>query len=101
VGDAGQRRGWILWKECLPFCMYSLTVYLPEREYHAMFSGILRRGKNGNPHKKDDDESEAYEPLLNIKVCSLENMPVAKEATALKEKKKGKGTKEENDKLQI
>ena len=59
-----------------------------------MFSGILRRGKNGNPYKKDDDESEAYEQLLNIEVCSLENMPVA-------EKKKGKGTKEENVKLRI
>jgi len=77
----------ILLKECLPFCLYSLTVYFPEREYHDMYSGILRRGKNGNPYKKDEGDSEAYEPLTNFEVCSLENMPFAKEASALKEKK--------------
>jgi len=84
----------ILLKECLPFCLYSLTVYFPEKEYHDIFSGILRRGKNGNPYKKDDDEdcnqSELYEPLMNIEVCSLENMPMAKEIAALKEKKQAK-----------
>jgi predicted GIY-YIG superfamily endonuclease len=81
----------ILLKECLPFCLYSLTVYFPERYYHDIFSGILRRGKNGNPYKKDDDESDAlFEPLLAIEVCSLENMPVAREAAQLKEKKKAR-----------
>ncbi len=81
----------ILLKECLPFCLYSLTVYFPERYYHDIFSGILRRGKNGNPYKKDDDESDAlFEPLMNIEICSLENMPVSREAAQLKEKKKAK-----------
>ena len=82
----------ILLKECLPFCLYSLTVYFPEKEYHDIFSGILRRGKNGNPYKKDDDDnqSETYEPLMNIEVCSLENMPMAKEVAALKEQKQAK-----------
>ena len=81
----------VLLKECLPFCLYSLTVYFPERYYHDIFSGILRRGKNGNPYKKDDDESDAlFEPLLAIEVCSLENMPVAREAAQLKEKKKAR-----------
>jgi len=82
----------ILLKECLPFCLYSLTVYFPEKEYHDIFSGILKRGKNGNPYKKDDDcnQSEAYEPLMNIEVCSLENMPMAKEVAALKEQKQAK-----------
>ena len=78
----------ILLKECLPFCLYSLTVYFPEREYHDIFSGILKRGKNGNPYIKDADESEsAYEPLMNIEVCALENMPMAKEVAELKAKK--------------
>jgi len=83
----------ILLKECLPFCLYSLTVYFPEKEYHDIFSGILRRGKNGNPYKNDDDDfnqSEAYEPLMNIEVCSLENMPMAKEVAVLKEQKQAK-----------
>ena len=80
----------ILLKECLPFCLYSLTVYFPERYYHDIFSGILSRGKNGNPYKKDDDESDAFEPLMNIEVCSVENMPVAREAAKLKEKKKAR-----------
>jgi predicted GIY-YIG superfamily endonuclease len=78
----------ILLKECLPFCLYSLTVYFPEREYHDIFSGILKRGKNGNPYKQDADESgSAYEPLMNIEVCALENMPMAKEVAELKAKK--------------
>jgi len=80
----------ILLKECLPFCLYSLTVYFPEEEYHDIFSLLLMRGKNGNPYKKDEDDSEAYEPLTNFEVCSLENMPFAKEAAALKEKKMAK-----------
>jgi structure-specific endonuclease subunit SLX1 len=81
----------VLLKECLPFCLYSLTVYFPERYYHDIFSGILRKGKNGNPYKKDDDESDAlFEPLMNIEICSLENMPVAREAAQLKEKKKAR-----------
>ena len=82
----------ILLKECLPFCLYSLTVYFPEREYHDIFQGILRRGNNGNPYKRDENESSSnkYEPLMNIEVCSLENMPMAKEVTALKERKKAK-----------
>eukprot|EP00578_Thalassiosira_sp_NH16_P002514 CAMPEP_0181135666 /NCGR_PEP_ID=MMETSP1071-20121207/32777_1 /TAXON_ID=35127 /ORGANISM="Thalassiosira sp., Strain NH16" /LENGTH=597 /DNA_ID=CAMNT_0023222335 /DNA_START=113 /DNA_END=1907 /DNA_ORIENTATION=+ len=77
----------ILLKDCLPFSLYSLTVYFPEQKYHDIFEAMLRKGKNGNPYKKDDDESEAYEPLTNIEVCSLENMPVAKDLAALKEKK--------------
>jgi len=80
----------ILLKECLPFCLYSLTVYFPERYYHDIFSGILRKGKNGNPYKKDDDESDAFEPLMNIEICSLENMPVAREAAQFKENKKAR-----------
>ncbi|KAL7431185.1 hypothetical protein ACHAXH_001468 [Discostella pseudostelligera] len=81
----------VLLKECLPFCLYSLTVYFPERYYHDIFSGILRKGKNGNPYKKDDDESDAlFEPLMNIEICSLENMPMAREAAQLKEKKKAR-----------
>jgi len=83
----------ILLKECLPFCLYSLTVYFPEKEYHDIFSGILRRGKNGNPYKKDEEDcnqSETYEPLMNIEVCLLENMPMAKEVAALKEQKQAK-----------
>ncbi|KAL7535427.1 hypothetical protein ACHAXR_006481 [Thalassiosira sp. AJA248-18] len=80
----------ILLKDCLPFSLYSLTVYFPEREYYDIYRGILRRGKNGNPYKKDDDESDAYEPLIDIEVCSLENMPFAREIAELKEKKKAK-----------
>ncbi|KAL3761380.1 hypothetical protein ACHAW5_004993 [Stephanodiscus triporus] len=90
----------ILLKECLPFCLYSLTVYFPERKYHDVFSGILKRGKNGNPYKKDDDESDAHEPLMNIEVCSLENMPLAREEAILKEKKKAKQDAEKMNKQQ-
>jgi structure-specific endonuclease subunit SLX1 len=80
----------ILLKECLPFCLYSLTVYFPERKYYEIFNGMLKRGKNGNPYKKDYDETNEHDSLMSIEVCSLENMPVAKEATILKEKKKAK-----------
>ncbi|KAL3817015.1 hypothetical protein ACHAXA_002927 [Cyclostephanos tholiformis] len=81
----------ILLKECLPFCLYSLTVYFPERRYHDVFNGMLKRGKNGNPYKKDDDETPcAHEPLLSIEVCSLEGMPVGREAAILQEKKKAR-----------
>ena len=80
----------ILLKECLPFCLYSLTVYFPERKYYEIFNGILKRGKNGNPYKKDDNETNEHESLMSIEVSSLENMPVAKEAAILKEKKKAK-----------
>jgi len=84
---------WLL-KDVQPFCLYSLTVYFPEREYCEIFRGILSRGKNGNPYKKDDDDessgcrSEILESLLDIQVSSVERMPFAKEIVALKEKKK-------------
>jgi len=82
---------WLL-KDVQPFCLYSLTVYFPEREYCEIFRGIVSRGKSGNPYKKDDDESECYsemlESLLDIQVASVEDMPFAKELVALKEKKK-------------
>ena len=80
----------ILLKESLPFCLYSLTVYFPERVHCDMFGALLRRGKDGNPYKNDQEESgEAYyEPLTNYEVCALENMPVVKEMEGLKEKKK-------------
>eukprot|EP00984_Skeletonema_dohrnii_P025097 scaffold14210_cov122-Skeletonema_dohrnii-CCMP3373.AAC.4 len=82
---------WLL-KDVQPFCLYSLTVYFPEREYCEIFRGIVARGKSGNPYKKDDDESECHsemlESLLDIQVASVEDMPFAKELVALKEKKK-------------
>ena len=82
---------WLL-KDVQPFCLYSLTVYFPEREYCEIFRGIVSRGKSGNPYKKDDDESECHsemlESLLDIQVASVEDMPFAKELVALKEKKK-------------
>ena len=84
----------ILLKECLPFSLYSLTVYFPERKYYDIYTLILQRGKNGNPYKKDDDESEAFEPLMNAEVCALENMPMAREARELKEKKKARKDEE-------
>ena len=92
----------ILLKECLPFCLYSLTVYFPDREYHDIFKGILRRGNNGNPYKRDENESSSsiYEPLMNIEVCSLENMPMAKEVASLKERKKAKREEAKALKLQ-
>mmetsp|Transcript_10256 Transcript_10256/g.22191 ORF Transcript_10256/g.22191 Transcript_10256/m.22191 type:complete len:755 (-) Transcript_10256:213-2477(-) len=78
----------ILLKDCMPFCLYSLTVYFPEREYHDMFRGMVVRGKNGNPYKKDEDESTCYEDsLMNMEVCALEDMPVAREMREAKEKK--------------
>jgi hypothetical protein len=80
----------VLLKECLPFCLYSLTVYFPESKYYHVFYGMLKRGKNGNPYKKDDDETDEHDSLMSIEVCSLENMPVAKEAAMLKENKKAK-----------
>ncbi|KAL7542432.1 hypothetical protein ACHAWF_007178 [Thalassiosira exigua] len=80
----------ILLKECLPFCLYSLTIFFPEREYYDIYRGILKRGADGNPYKKNDGESEAYEPLTNIELCSLENMPAAREAAELKDKRKAK-----------
>ena len=83
---------WLL-KDVQPFCLYSLTVYFPEWEYCNIFRGIVSRGKNGNPYKKDDDDesecqSEMLESLLDIQVSSVEGMPFAKELVALKEKKK-------------
>lgn len=82
---------WLL-KDVQPFCLYSLTVYFPEREYCEIFRGIVSRGKNGNPYKKDDDESECrsemLDSLLDIQVSSVENMPFARELEELKEKKK-------------
>ena len=82
---------WLL-KDVQPFCLYSLTVYFPEREYCEIFRGIVSRGKNGNPYKKDDDESECrsemLDSLLDIQVSSVENMPFAREIEELKEKKK-------------
>ncbi|KAL9191504.1 hypothetical protein ACHAXT_001210 [Thalassiosira profunda] len=72
----------ILLRECLPFSLYSLTVFFPEQEYHDIFREILSK----NAKSSDDDGAGAL--LTNIEVCSLENMPVAKEAAALRAKKK-------------
>ena len=83
---------WLV-KDVQPFCLYSLTIYFPEREYLDIFRGILARGKNGNPYKKDDDESEScrsemLESLLDIQVKSVDEMPFAKDIEAAKEKKR-------------
>lgn len=82
---------WLL-KDVQPFCLYSLTVYFPERTYYEIFRGIVSRGKSGNPYKKDDDEStcrsEMLDSLLDIQVSAVEDMPFAKEIVELKEKKK-------------
>ncbi|KAL7496389.1 hypothetical protein ACHAWT_004701 [Skeletonema menzelii] len=83
---------WLL-KDVQPFCLYSLTVYFPEREYCEIFRGIVSRGKSGNPYKKDDDDesegrSEMFDSLLDIQVSAVENMPFAREMVDLKEKKK-------------
>ena len=77
----------VLVRECLPFSLYALTIYFPERKYHDLYSGLMKRGKDGNPYKKNDDESEAHVPLTNFEICSLENMPVSREVAALKKKK--------------
>ncbi len=83
---------WLV-KDVQPFCLYSLTVYFPEREYCEIFRGIISRGKNGNPYKLDDDESvscrsEMLESLLDVQVKAVDDMPFAKDIEALKEKKK-------------
>ncbi|KAL9190441.1 hypothetical protein ACHAXT_007652 [Thalassiosira profunda] len=77
-----------LLKDALPFSLYSLTVYFPEREYHSIFSGMLRRGRNGNPYVRDEGEGDAHDCLLDIQICALEKMPAAREEAALKERKK-------------
>ncbi|KAL7450666.1 hypothetical protein ACHAWC_002547, partial [Mediolabrus comicus] len=83
---------WLV-KDVQPFCLYSLTVYFPEREYCEIFRGIISRGKNGNPYKRDDDESvscrsEMLESLLDVQVKAVDDMPFAKDIEALKEKKR-------------
>lgn len=83
---------WLV-KDVQPFCLYSLTVYFPEREYCEIFRGIISRGKNGNPYKRDDDESvscqsEMMESLLDVQVKAADDMPFAKDIEALKEKKR-------------
>lgn len=83
---------WLV-KDVQPFCLYSLTVYFPEREYCEIFRGIISRGKNGNPYKRDDDESvscqsEMMESLLDVQVKAVDDMPFAKDIEALKEKKR-------------
>jgi hypothetical protein len=68
-------------KDVQPFCLYSLTVYFLEQKYHDLFCGILSRGMKGNPHSTDDESacpSEKLEPLLDIKVSSIEDMPFSK-----------------------
>lgn len=91
---------WLI-KDVQPFCLYSLTVYFPERVYYEIFRGIVSRGKNGNPYKRDDLESserccrsssssssEMLDSLVDIQVSSVEDMPFARDIVALKEKKK-------------
>ena len=90
----------VLLMECLPYSLFSLTVYFPEQKYYDIFNGMLKRGKDGNPYKKDynynDNNSTKSEQchvsssLMTIEICSLENMPFAKEVTILKERKKAK-----------
>lgn len=90
----------ILLMDCLPYSLFSLTVYFPEQKYYDIFNGMLKRGKDGNPYKKDynynDNNSTKSEQchvsssLMTIEICSLENMPFAKELTILKERKKAK-----------
>ena len=90
----------VLLMDCLPYSLFSLTVYFPEQKYYDIFNGMLKRGKDGNPYKKDynynDNNSTKSEQchvsssLMTIEICSLENMPFAKEVTILKERKKAK-----------
>ena len=43
-----------------------------------MYSGILKRGKNVNPYKKDEDDAEAYDPLTTKESSTLKEKKIAK-----------------------
>ena len=85
---------WLV-KDVQPFCLYSLTVYFPEREYCEIFRGIVARGKSGNPYKINDDDdesgecrSELLESLLDIQVAEVDDLPFARDIVAERERKK-------------
>ena len=76
----------ILLTECLPFSLYNLTAYFPERHYHDVFGLILRRGGDGNPYKRA--EAGQFEDLTGIEVRSVDRMPHAMDVAAARERKK-------------
>ena len=86
----------ILIRECLPFCLYSLTVYFPESDYRDVFCKLVegaRKKKLESGLEEEQGGSSCFEKdeeflRNNVKVCSVEDMPFAKEAEELNEKKK-------------
>lgn len=87
----------VLVKACLPFCLYSLTVYFPEAEYQEMFLRLVACADENVSGEataavKDGGESGATSGMvggfMSTQVCAVEDMPFAKELEDEKERKR-------------
>ena len=79
----------VLLMECQNFSSYPLRVYFPEGEYRDTFCKVLDKARNEKNLLVDNvgdlgDVDHSTDFLINIEVCSLENMPFAKDVAGEK-----------------
>ena len=65
----------MLMNHCIPFCLYSLTVYFPDSDYHDIYQRLFQEKNLINTSGETNSVMEPYNSLSEARICAVDSLP--------------------------